>query len=417
MTPPSRDTANRPWARLVAAVVALACETAPGAIDEPVGTWTTEREYEIGDLYEGDAAFARVSDVQVSADGERIYILEGGIARLTVWSPAGSLLLELGARGEGPGDFMGAREIGLVGDGFYVRDTRRFTFFTHGGAVSRTVSYPPASVSFHGFSIEPRLILGDGGFLGIPVVPAHVMAGWLGDDPIHELPVLRITSAKDRWVVDTLLLLDLKNRDLHVGPGDASFTWGVHSSQPYRDSDTRDFDPGNGSVVILKRNLAPGRIRLLELSASGDTIWRRDLRRPAAPFAPEVLDDYVDWLVQQLVAQTQGSGLPLSRADIRKAVDEALYIPEFYPAADVVRAMSAGDVWFKTFEKADADTLVTWYALRRDGDASGLRRILLPQDLTPTAATDTHVWGVRRDTLGINYVAGRRLVRVPGNGG
>lgn len=411
------DTANRPWARLVAAVIALACETAPAAITEPAETWITEAGFEIGDQLEGDAAFSWVSDVQVSAGGERIYVLEGGVERLTAWSPTGSLLLELGARGDGPGDFMGAREIGLAEDGFYVRDTRRFTFFTHGGAVSKTVSHPPASVSFRGFRIEPRVMLGDGGFLGTPVVPAHVMAGWLGDDPMHELPVLRVSRHRGGWSVDTLLVLDRRNRSLDVGPGDASFTWGVHSSQPYGDSDSWDFDPGNGSVVILKKNLEPGGIRLLELSASGDTIWRRDLLRPAAPFAPEVLDGYADWLVERLVAQTQGSGLPLSRADVRRAVDEALYIPEIYPAADVVRAMATGDVWFRTFEKADADTLETWYALRRGGDASGLRRILVPQDLTPTAVTDTHVWGVRRDTLGINYVSGRRLVRVAGNGG
>ena len=415
MTPRVGGTANRPWAALVTAVVALACETAPDAINEPAETWITEATIEIGDQLEGDAAFSWVSDVQVSADGERIYVLEGGIERLTAWTPEGSLLFELGARGDGPGDFMGAREIGLVEDGFYIRDTRRFTFFTHGGTVSKTVSYPPGSVGFRGFSIEPRVALDDDRFLGVPVVPSHVMAGWLGDDPIHELPVLRVSRDRDRWGLDTLLMLDLRNESLDVGPGDALFTWGVHSRQPYHDADEWDFDPGTGSLVVLKKNSAPGRVRLMELSSLGDTIWRQDLIRPVAPFAPEVLDEYVDRLVQRLVAQTQGSGSPVSRADIRKAVDEALYLPEFYPAADVVRAMSTGDVWFKTFEKTDTDTLATWYALQRGGDASGLRGILLPLEFFPHAATGTHVWGVRRDTLGINYVSGRRLVRVADN--
>ena len=92
-------------------------------------------------------------------DGQRVFVLEGSIERLTVWNNEASLLFELGARGDGPGDFMGAREIGLVGDGFYIRDSRRFTFFTPGGSVLKTVSYPPTSVSFHGFTIEPRLSL------------------------------------------------------------------------------------------------------------------------------------------------------------------------------------------------------------------------------------------------------------------
>lgn len=403
---------------LVTAVMALACETAPAVINEPAGTWITESAFEIGDELEGDALFTRVDHVQVSTDGQRVFVLEGGIERLTVWTPGGSLVQDVGGPGDGPGELMGAREIGLVQDGYYVRDSRRFTFFTHSGAVARTVSYPPPSVSFHGFRIEPRLLVDEGRFLGVPVVPAHVMAGWLGDDPIHELPVLGVSREGDRWGVDTLLFLDLRNRDLHVGPGDASFAWGVHSRQPYHDADERDFDPGTGTVVVLKKNREPGSIRLMELSSDGDTVWQQDLSRPVVPFSPEVLDDLVEWLVQGLVAQTRGSGSPLSRGDARKAVDEALYVPDFYPAGNVVRAMVSGDVWFETYEQSGVDTLETWFALRRGGNESGLRRILLPLDFSPHAATHTHVWGIRRDTLGINFVVGRRLVRhVPDRAG
>ncbi len=64
-----------------------------------------------------------------------------------------------------------------------------------------------------------------------------------------------------------------------------------------------------------------------------------------------------------------------------------------------------------TFE--EADTLTVWYAIGRGDDESALRRVLLPTGFRARDATPTHVWGLRRDSLGITYVAGRKLVRMP----
>ena len=166
----------------------------------------------------------------------------------------------------------------------------------------------------------------------------------------------------------------------------------------------------------MRKNVAPGTIQLVEMSSVGDTVWQQQLLRPPIQFLPEVLEDYAEGLAQALVSQTRGSGFSLSHKNAREAVDDALYLPDFYPAADNLRPMATGDVWFDTFEKTGVDTLETWYALRRGQDASGLRKILLPTSIFPFAATDTHVWGVRRDTLGINYVTGLRLVSVGGAG-
>lgn len=395
---------------LLAVALALNCENGQGTIDEPAETWITEAAFEIGDVLEGDALFTRVDHIQVSSDGARVFVLEGSIERLSVWSPEGLHLLNVGGRGGGPGEFEGAAEIGLTEDGFFVRDLRRFTFFSDAGTVLKTVPYPPPSVSFRGFRVEPGLLLEDGGFLAIPAIPARVMAGWQGDDPIHELPLLRLVQDSDRWAIDTLLMFDQRNQTLSIGPDDHSFLWGVHTRQPFHDSDEWYFDAGTQSVLILRKNLGPGVLELTEVSATGDTIWRERLVRHPIPFSPAVLEDYAEWLVQGLIAQAQGSGASLSSNEARAAVDEAFYLPDYYPVADYLRGMS-DDVWLKTFEMADVDTLDIWYALKRDADAYSLRRILLPKRFRPHSVTDTHVWGVRRDTVGINYVAGRRLVQ------
>ena len=70
---------------------------------------------------------------------------------------------------------------------------------------------------------------------------------------------------------------------------------------------------------------------------------------------------------------------------------------------------ASGEIWFRGYQRQD--TLAVWYAAKRDG--VGLRQVLVPPGFRPMDATDTHVWGVRRGELGVEYVAGRRLLPPP----
>ena len=227
----------------------LGCEARTAAVNEPAEAWSSEPVYEIGDALEGDALFTRVDDIRISADGERVFVLEGSVERLTLWSREGTLLAGVGGRGGGPGEFEGAAEVGMAENGFFVRDLRRFTVFTHTGALLETVAYPPPSVSFRGFRIEPRLMLEDGGFLAIPAVPASVMAGWMGDDPVRELPILRLSRNHDAWTIDTVGVVDQRNRDLSIGPEDRSFAWGFTPG-------SRTVTRTNGILTEVRRALS-----------------------------------------------------------------------------------------------------------------------------------------------------------------
>ena len=42
----------------------------------PVENWTTEVEFEFGDVFQGDALFAGIADVDVSPDGSRVYVVD-----------------------------------------------------------------------------------------------------------------------------------------------------------------------------------------------------------------------------------------------------------------------------------------------------------------------------------------------------
>lgn len=365
-------------------------------------TWTTETDYEIGDVMEGDALFSRIEAIRVSDDGGRVFVLEPGIGRLSVWALDGSPLLDLGGLGDGPGEFARASEIQLLQDGFYVRDSRGFTFFAHDGTVRETVPYPSTSLSFRGFRLVPRLRLDNGGFLAVPQIPAMAESGWLGDDPISELPVFRVSRPQGSWVMDTLLVLRQENDQLSVGStGDQP--WAVHTTQPYEDSDQPYFDARTGTVVVVSKNAADGRVALVEVAPAGDTVWRRDVRFLPVPVRADDVEEFLDFMEQMLTAPGR------SAQYVRRLTEDALFVPDFYPGADYRVGMTRGEIWLKTFEEAESDTLAVWYSVGR-GDASNVRRVLLPTGFAPRDVTATHVWGIRTDSLGVNYASGRRLV-------
>lgn len=409
-----RMTSSRRLSAIVCGILftipALNCG---GALDPSpeIDTWVTEPEFEIGDAFGGPAAFAQVSDVRVTPDGERVFVLEPYLARVSVWTPDGDLLLDIEKRGEGPGEFLTPRRVDPGRDGFSVQDTRRFTFFAQDGTLLRTVPNPPATLSFQGFRLQPHLLTESDGYLVVPAVAGSVAAAWTGDDPFERVPVLHVWAQGDRWTMDTIALLDTRNRNLALRPAGSEweFTWEFHTGQPLADDDLTYFDPQTGNMVIARRNLGDGAIELLEITALGDTIWHRRFSVDPIGLPEELLEGAIDGLTEHLVNQSAMAGQPASRAEARALVEDALYAPDPLPAVRDLRGMSTGDVWMQTFE--ETDTLLVWYSIGRGDNESGLRQVLLPKGFRARDATSSHVWGLRRDSLGITYVVGRKLVR------
>ena len=400
---------------ILVTIPAPSCGDAPDPSPE-IHTWVTEPEFEIGDAFEGAAAFAQVSDVRVSPDGERVFVLEPYLARVSVWTPGGDLLLDIEKPGEGPGEFMTPHRVHPGRDGFSVHDSRRFTFFARDGTVSRTVPNPPAVLSFQGFRLQPHLVTEGDGYLAVPTIPGNVAAGWTGDEPFDDLPVLHVRAQGDRWTMDTIALLDARNRNLAVRPAGSEweFTWEFHTGQPLADNDLTYFDSQTGNVVIARRNLGGGGIGLTEITTLGDTIWHRRFTVGQVNLPAELLEGVTDVFTGHLVNQSAMAGQQLSRGDARALVEDALYAPDPLPSVQDLHGVSTGDLWMQTFE--EADTLVVWYSIARGDNQSELRRVLLPRGFRARDATRTHVWGLRRDSLGVTYVTGRKLVWKPRSG-
>lgn len=401
------------WVIASALVAVFGCgaDSPPGSPDA-ADTWTTVPKYEIGSLHAADAAFTRVSDVSLGDDGTRIYVVDPSDFRVTVWTPDGSPLYSVGGEGQGPGEFRGPDEVQVTPEGFRVRDRDRFVVFSRDGLHVRTVSVP-LSVSHRGFRFRPASLLDDGSFLAYPRVSPDYQSGWWGDDPVVELPVVRLRERDGDWTVDTLTVLDTRNEILATGkdeedPGLTSF-----SLQPYRDTDVASYSPWSKTVIVTRRRgLGPGVVDLTELSADGDTVWSRSLRFPPIALPARQVEEIVENTATTIANRRSN----LLLADARSAVREALYVPEHYPPVQDPAVLSNGEIWMRTYEDAGADSLHVWYAVRVGApDNSPVRRILLPTTFLPHDATDSHVWGTRYDSFDVRYVVGRLLIRDPGD--
>ena len=69
--------------------------------------------------------------------------------RVSIWSPDGSLVRNVGRPGEGPGEFGSGISVQLHDRGFHVADNRRFTSFSSDGTLIETFPFPshPAAVT------------------------------------------------------------------------------------------------------------------------------------------------------------------------------------------------------------------------------------------------------------------------------
>ena len=391
---------------LLAALGISGCQL-DSALELPGGseTWLTVPEHEIGSLDAEAAAFSRIADVRVGQGGEAIHVLDSGDDRLTVWSPDGSLLVEAGGQGGGQVEFRSPEQVRVRDDGFHVRDGSGFEVFSADGSHLQTVSVP-MSVDFRRFRLRPELVLDDGGFVVLPRLSARDRTGWSGEDPILDVPVLRLEQREDQWALDTLAVIDIRNRDLDIRPPGGGSSWSVSARQPYGDADEVHFNTRANTVVVTRESrVDAGAVDVTEISASGDTVWSRRLRFAPIPLLPSDVDEAVESQALALSGAMEAVSLVEARAMVR----DALYAPDHHPAVMTAQAMSTNELWLKTYEEADADTLDVWYAVRIGDDDDHPRRILLPNNFYPLDATDSHVWGVRYDPSG-QYVEGRRLV-------
>ena len=407
---------SRPGLALLAGALAAACaeRRSESPAGPPPDEWRSEPHYRIGDAVQGDALFGIVPYLKVGPGGH-VFVLEAYDNRLSVWTPSGARLFSVGRSGEGPGDFAMPYRVHFEDSRFYVRDQSKFTYFSYDGTLLETVSNPPNSIGHQGFHIRVHALTPDGSFLGRPSMGASVELGLLGNDPVDSLPVFSVRETGSGWVRDVVYWYKLR---------DSSFAltyngWLTFPGQPFSVADEYVLDPGAGTVLVSRvagQHLGAGEAELFELSAVaeegrsvGDTVWSRRLAFDPITLTPAIVEAAIDRIAETYVHVEEGEDSFRVRQSARGNIEQSIHVPEYLPAVKRLFTASSGQVWLLSHETVDS--LNVWYSVERGDNQSPPRRVLLPDWFVLLDATDTHVWGVWRDELDINYVVGRRLVR------
>lgn len=378
--------------------------------------WATDPEFEIGRSPSAGATLWFVRQVRVSHDGSRVYVNEGEAyrsevnrgRRVTVWSPGGSLLVEVGADGAAR-DFGLPLGIRLARDGFWVRYPSLLALFSDGGLLLETAGIRESALG----RVNTLAVLDDRSGIGLTPVPRlDIRMGWAGGDPDVDDHLLHMSRAGDGWSWDTIAHLDARNEMMGVQAfgGSSPIPTQHFAAQPFPDSDLLYLDVISGTVGVVTRNGDPGEVGLHEIGIRGDTTWRRHVELPPVPIPAEVLGEAVEDVVEGITASPAPgavlAGLPLNT--LRRMVRDALHLPSQRPPVTRAVATASRELWLRSAELTD--TLVVWYSVKRGDTNRPPRRVLLPVWYRLSDATDTHVWGIRHYEDGAAQVLGRRLI-------
>lgn len=366
--------------------------------------WITEADYQFGDAPERDVLFSRV-DLRVDTLQDRVLVVDYSNAQVSAWTPRGTLLFAVGRKATNPAEFEFTNAFFLEPGGFSVLRARgsRVIRYSASGELKGTPHGPPPSLRFGGFALSLSSVK-DGTYLGLPWVMPETEVGVPGTVSFSRQPLLRVRSAgENRWHdPEPVLWLDFSNRKLAGRLPDGSW---VFMTQPFGDADRVRIEPGRAVVMRLKGG--PGEAELIEVNAKGDTVWQRRLQFEPMALTGQMIDDYVELHVE---AYAQSFHHRASPPELRQMLHDALYKPEYLPAAERLYLTASGEVWLRTMERSD--TLRTHYVVRRGESDAEPRRVLLPERLVVRDATETHVWGLWKEPGKGPHVVGRRLVPV-----
>ncbi len=393
-----------PVASAMLLVMCIGCGGAHDSVARKHEEWRTELEYRFTGTVEQGVLF-NWAFLRADPRRERIFVVDPMETQVSVWNPDGSLQFVVGRKGEGPGEFNQPSRVYFNEDGgFSVREGwgTRFTHYTADGVLKGTEIGTTTALRYRNTRVGIETPTADGGYVVRPLYSASRMAGLLGGPPMVRQPLLLVRrSDAGQWLPpEEIFWQDTRNAQLTVVMDDMrSFT-----AQRFGDYDYTAF--AHGRILIMRRSGGPpGSLDLLELDARGDTLWERRLQFDPLALTPDRIQEVVD--IRKGPEFQRPGWSPAQQLSYLQAFEEALYKPEYLPAAESFLLAASDDVWLKTFERVD--TLRVYYTIPR-GDTSGEpRRVLLPEGLQAADATATHVWGTRDDPLGVPHVVGRRL--------
>jgi len=387
--------------------------TGDRVLDLPV--WTVEPELEVGTL-DGDVVLGHVTTAQEGPDGT-LHVIEWGQARIQRFGPDGTPLPSLGRAGSGPGEFNRPTSLGWDGEGLWVLDggANRITWFEAGGSdasgrVIRSVVGEPVVLRADEATFRLGPPLGDGSFRADRVVASSMVA----EGSVTEAPILRVDA--DQEPMDTLAIRTLAGQSVEVTEDRTQGA--MYTTNPFPDVPIRQVItgvPGRAAeVVLVDWTLEPEPVmQVVRRTLTGDTLAATSLPYEPVPVTEDLVMAHVDRIAR---SYAESPFREISPARARDLVRESLDPPSHFAPVRTVHPGPDGSLWLELahpdghtrLDEGVPDRGLRWLVL--DGSGEPQRLVELPPAWSLQWVGPAHLWAVRTDELGVNYLVRARLV-------
>jgi hypothetical protein len=384
-----------------------------------------EADMRIGDFDDPDLGFSRVTQMDVDEQGN-LYVLEGLVPEIRVFTPDGTLIRRIGKRGEGPGEFQSAPLFGVVGDTVWAVENgaNRITLFDREGYVLTTGRTQDVVVPLPtGFGyVLPWRMRPDGKFTSKLARIVGMARDTPGNDvsPSDSIPVPFVLFNANGAVTDTVgwaghppprmwrppslagptpKIIDVGGRQAWVPSPPTPLPLWLTVLDGYITVETPMPGPGQEGVVSVTR-----------IGLHGDTVYTRDFRYPPAPYTSEDLDSIAVWAARGepggMAPYMPGQGPPSDWEVVARYLRGAMEFPEYQLPFEYPWLAQDEGIWMRRTEEGSSST-VRWALLDPQGRPRGQLR--LPRNLRVIWNRGDTFWAVEPDEYEVPWVVRFRI--------
>jgi hypothetical protein len=358
------------------------------------------RDLRVGDVDDPDYALTWMVGIALSAEGS-IYSLHYPEKLVRIINTSGQLMGKFGRAGNGPGEFNNPAYIGWRGDSLWIYDSvqRRFNLYDGSGRSVSAVTVLPAGT----MRTYPRALLSDGSVL------AQLPFGTAEEErqgKVERSALVRLSP--EGGVRDTLVVYQSGGTNVRIN--DPHGKWGIVFSNPFGTSTLYAVSPDGSSVYLVDRAPAnsarQASYTVRTLAGRGGATVRNYNYTPVRVTRVQVDSGFAPTL--KFLSEPSGNRpARLSVSDARRALEQAVPVPEYHPPVQEVVAGRDGTLWLRRENLVRATN--RWDIIDAGGQMIGW--VELPRALRVLAATRSIVVGEEQDELQVPYIVRYRITR------
>lgn len=318
----------------------------PGMARAQTPEWSMDVDHVIGSFDDEQTAFQYITHALLGPTGE-LFVVDADAPRIVVFDSTGAFLRSFGKEGAGPAELRLMAAAGFSADTLWVLDIRQ----------SKIVRFSPTG----DFARSERMENPNGPVLILSVSDRHMVgigARSFVDDSARVIAV-------EGEAVRVLTSIRQPSARLTIEIGDVRSS----GSHEFHDGGIVVASPDGNVLYVIERPFAQtasgSEFRISRFNGRGDRLWTRSYQYQPVNVSEYLVQSIVDdktWRITQI---------PVMRSrveEVRRAVTDALPVPQFAPPVWSAVAANDGSLWLERAREPEGSR---WLVLDRDGDVIG----------------------------------------------